>query len=207
MRSGKGRAPMRQVVPLLVLGLLATACGGGGDQGAAAGQPELDLVTLQADTDVGTLQAEPIPHAYVGAVDDELFIAVALDDGADGQTARVYLCDGAEVSIWLRGDVEPEQPTRLGGFEDGAHVEFVVTDEAVHGEVTLAGQGGPRYFEAVAATGDAGLYRAEETIDGTEYVGGWIALADGRQQGLICDTVCINAWGRVWCWQSCREMN
>jgi hypothetical protein len=59
----------------------------------------------------------------------------------------------------------------------------------------------------VPATGDAGLYRAEETIDGTEYVGGWIALADGRQQGSICQRVCVFYGGVLVCWERCYHAN
>jgi hypothetical protein len=186
--------------------LLAVGCGGGSEPGAGA--PALDLASLEAEIDAGTLQAQPVPNSYVGAVNDDLFVAVALDDSdGGGQVARVYLCDGAGVSVWLSGEVAADQPTQLGGFEDGASVEFVVAEDAVHGHVVTAEHGGPQYFEAALASGEAGLYRAENTLNGEDYVGGWIVLNDGRQQGRVCHQVCITAGGWTVCFQHCTELN
>jgi hypothetical protein len=183
--------------------LLAAGCGNGSEP--ESGAPELDPVSLQAEIDAGTLQAEPIPNSYVAAVNDDLLVAVAVEDSDDGgQVARVYLCDGAGVSVWLSGEIASDQPTQLGGFDDGASIEFVVTDEVVHGQVVTAKHGGPQYFEAAPAFGEAGLYRAEQTLDGDDYLGGWIVLDDGRQQGQICTRICSPQGVCFW---HCRQLN
>jgi hypothetical protein len=207
MESVRKRVPVKLLLPLAVVGLLAVGCGDAGE--AAAGpSAELDLASLEAEIDAGTLRAQPVPNSFVGAVTDDLFVAVALDDsGGGGQVATVYVCDGAGVSTWLRGAVAADEPTRLGGFEDGASVEFVVAGDAVHGHVVTAQHGGPQYFEAVPASGEAGLYRAEDTLEGDDYVGGWIVLDDGNQQGRVCHQVCITAGGWTVCFQHCTELN
>lgn len=40
-------------------------------------------------------------------------------------------------------------------------------------------------FSAGAASEPAGLYRGEQTLDGVDYVGGWIVLPNGEERGLI----------------------
>jgi hypothetical protein len=204
VRCGRWRLA---VGALMAAGVMLTACSApGADDNGAGGAPELDLASLEAEIDAGTLQAQPVPNSFVGAVTDDLFVAVALDDsGGGGQVATVYVCDGAGVSTWLRGAVAADEPTRLGGFEDGASVEFVVAGDAVHGHVVTAQHGGPQYFEAVPASGEAGLYRAEDTLEGDDYVGGWIVLDDGRQQGGadICYVVCTTIGGVEICYRQC----
>lgn len=120
---------------------------------------------------------------YVGAIDDNLFIGVAVSPEEAGseepRTVAVYLCDGQTVSQWLREEVSGQEATLIAG---DTSVDVTIADNSVSGSVTLA-DGASRPFTADPATGDAGLYRAEWTLAGADYVVDWVVLADGRQRG------------------------
>jgi hypothetical protein len=123
-------------------------------------------------------------HTYVGAVDEDLFIGVLVEDppAEDGRRALVvYLCDGADVATWIFDETFGASAVVEN---DAARVEISLGRGGVFGVVELAG-GERRAFVADAATDHPGLYRAVETFDGREYVGGWIVLDDGRQRGAI----------------------
>jgi hypothetical protein len=123
-------------------------------------------------------------NAFAGVVDQDLFIGALVADDPDVPERRaviVYLCDGADVSTWFFGEA-------IGGSTvleaDGARVELLLGYDSVVGVVEQAGEA-PRSFAAELAAGDAGLFRAVETIDGRDHVGGWIVLNDARQRGAI----------------------
>jgi len=123
-------------------------------------------------------------NAFAGEVDHDLFIGVLVADDQDDperQALVVYLCDGADVSTWLFGDATGAS-TVLETTD--ARVEVLLGHDSVVGVVERTGAA-PRSFAADLVTGDAGLFRAVETIEGSDYVGGWIVLADGRQRGAI----------------------
>lgn len=125
-----------------------------------------------------------LAEAFVGAIDDELFIGVLVADHPaepDRKTLVVYLCDGAGVSTWLFADAMGDSAVAQQG---GTSIEMSLTDSGVHGVLDRAGAS-PQLFVAGVADDLAGLYRAVETIDGRDYVGGWIVLNDGRQRGAI----------------------
>jgi hypothetical protein len=145
----------------------------------------------------GTTEVQPsdndvvVADAFVGAVDADLFIgAVIAEHPAEEfqhaqaivqKTVVVYLCDGEDVSAWLVGETAGESVVLEGG---DMRVELTFNGNSVSGEVERA-DGAPQAFTASLATGEAGIYRAEETFDATDYVGGWIVLNDGRQQGAV----------------------
>lgn len=187
----------RVCVPIAALVLLVVACGnddGADDTGSViapdASQPdlvpapELDVDTLTA-TVAGTSMAveRALGESYVGAVTDELLIAVSFPDvSSDGPTdgATVYLCDSAEIAEWLRGDVGSE-PTTLHG--DTLAVELSRGDSTVEGEVTFE-DGSALPFSAELAEGDAGLYTAEFDLDaGGAEAQGEQSLPDRRIAG------------------------
>jgi hypothetical protein len=123
-------------------------------------------------------------HTYVGAVDEELFIGVLVEDPPSEGGRRafvVYLCDGADVSTWIFDEAFGDSAVLE---QDGARVEISLGQGSVFGVVEQPG-GARQAFVADRAPSDAGLYRAVETFDGDEYVGGWIVLEDGRQRGAI----------------------
>lgn len=140
------------------------------------------LLLLSGCTILGGAENEG--EGYVGAVDDALFIGIAVEDeaGAGGDRRLVaYLCDGEEVSQWFVAEGVEQEMTLAAGDN---RLELAFGDSGVSGTVALAGRE-PQAFAAAPATGDAGLYRAEEGFDGVDHVGGWIVLPDGRQQGAV----------------------
>jgi hypothetical protein len=171
---------------LALMAVCATAVAGesGPAAGAEVGSQTLDLESRQVHTHHGVLNAVPLPGAFVGAVDERLFIGVVVGEpeGGDGRRmVRVYLCDSDQVSIWLSGPIEGYAAT----FEvDEARVALVLDESTVSGTVILAG-GEAQPFSAVAASDAAGLYRAEERMGETIIIGSWIVLHDHRQRGVI----------------------
>ena len=166
-----------------------TAADNSQDLPALAGSaPELDLKTLQIETPAGTVTAERIweENTYVGAVDENLYIAVSFPDSPDtAEEATVYLCDG-EIAEHLTGEVGARTNLLEG---ETRNVEFSIADGVVSGEVIQDGEE-PRNFMANEATGDAGLYTAEFTYEGDEYRPYWVVLSDGSQRGQACWRCC-----------------
>ena len=167
---------------------------------AETGRLTLDLETLQARAEPGDFQAQPVANALVGEVTEDLFVGVVVPEVVEeGQEVRVYLCDGENFSQWLSGELDAAGEARLGE-QIGAQVSLrIEATGEVFGVAQVPGEG-PQAFRATAATGDAGLYRAEETFDGVNHVAGWIVLADGRQKGAFC-CGCI-----VFCFPECCLM-
>jgi hypothetical protein len=115
---------------------------------------------------------------YVGRVSGlDASLAVVVE----GDAAFAYLCDGAAVSEWFRGPVtkgaitlESPDGSRLAAARDGSRlIGFVFT-------------GGERAkFSLKRAGGDAGLFRAEQVIDGVGYAAGWVVQPDGSTLGQV----------------------
>lgn len=182
-RAGGGfvRSGFSVLVAIGLSVLLLAACAP-----AESGQLLLDLDTLQASAEPGDFQAQPIANARVGEVTESLFVAVVVPDVVEaGQEVRVYLCDGENFAQWLSGELNAAGEARLGE-QIGAQVNLRIEDNGdVFGVAQVPGEI-PQAFRATAATGDAGLYRAEEDFNGVTHVGGWIVLQDGRQRGDFC---------------------
>jgi hypothetical protein len=122
--------------------------------------------------------------AFAGAVDDDLFIGVLVAGHPPDHTQRtviVYLCDGADVATWFFEDTTSDSVVLEAG---DTRVELSLGEDAVTGEVELAGAAA-QAFTAELATVDGGLFRAVKTVEGQDYVGGWIVLSDLRQRGAI----------------------
>ena len=141
----------------------------------------LSLCTLWLLVACGREQTSSSPSgSLVGTVDGtDAFIALVPQEN---NSLIAYMCDGQTISVWFRGE-------RNGGEEDlaaatGARLQASLEGDTAAGTVTLA-DGQTYAFTASLASGEAGLYRAEETLDGNNYVGGWIILNDGSQRGLV----------------------
>jgi hypothetical protein len=141
----------------------------------------VSLLTLWLLVACGREQTSSSPSgSLVGTVDGtDAFIALVPQEN-NGLIA--YVCDGQTISVWFRGE-------RNGNAVDlaaatGARLQASLESDAAAGTVTLA-DGQTHSFTASLASGEAGLYRAEETLDGNNYVGGWIILNDGSQRGLV----------------------
>lgn len=169
-------------VLLALLAVFLPACTNLADEESAAGT-EGAHVTLDVERFTTPEHAE-MDH-FVGPVDDELFIGVAVAEqgtGEEGQrTVAVYLCDSQMVSQWITGEITGQDGTLVAG-ESSADV--TLHDDSVSGTVALDG-GEPRSFTAEPANADAGVYRAELSQGGVDYRLDWVVLNDGRQRGPL----------------------
>lgn len=147
-----------------------------------------DSATQETETDDSTTEVTLLADAFAGEVNEELFIGVlvAEDQSVPDRKALIaYLCDGADISIWLFGETTSETTGEPVVLEAGdARVALTIGEDSVTGEVEQGGAA-PQAFIAEFATEDAGLFRAVETVDGQDYVGGWVVLNDGRQRGAL----------------------
>jgi hypothetical protein len=152
----------------LALVLILAAC----DRAAPASETVPD--TGEADNELIT---------YVGDIDGDLFIAldmIELEGTEQERAIRAYVCDGADVSVWMTGQFSSDEVT----LTSGDHRIMLTSINSASGVVSLAG-GAEVPFTANLATGEAGLYRAEGTFEGQDYVGGWIVLGSGEQRGAL----------------------
>ncbi len=173
----------RLVLTLLWTGLIAMnlSCGSAQDDTAPG---TLNLDTMKVETSVGMFEPERVQNASVGAVSEKLFIAVVDSGDDEAPPNAIHLCNQG-VGIRL-DETAPDDPSTFRSGDTVVEVER--TGEGFGGTVTLPnGDSGP--FTAGVANGDAGLYLAEETFDGDDYVGAWIILEDERQRGW---------WGVGW---------
>jgi hypothetical protein len=118
---------------------------------------------------------------YVGRVPGlDASLAVVVEHDA----AFAYLCDGAAVSEWFRGPVDKgavvlESPdgSRLAAARDGSRLVGFVFTGGEHAKFSLK-----------RASGAAGLFRAEQVIDGVGYAAGWVTQPDGSTLGQVSAT-------------------
>lgn len=149
--------------------------------------PVLATALLACTTAGAAHGAEEVHH--VGAVDDELFVAVAAaQDPAnpDRRAVVAYLCDSESIWSGHAGIVEGDSVS----FSD-TNIDLLVefSGDSVSGRVTHA-QGPEQPFETHAASGAEGLYVPENSFDEEGIllaVNGWIVVASSplRQRGAI----------------------
>jgi hypothetical protein len=185
-RTGVGPSLARTThlaaVFVVVMALLAGCrSDDGGEVAAPPAAPRLDLETLEVEVPGGTLTAEARSGAFVGAVTDDVFVAVAFPDevGPHGRVT-VYLCDdehGEWFSEQLDGGV-----LRIDGEQVTVAIEL--SGDEVSGSVTWRGQDLGE-FTATEATGVAGLYAGGATFGGVDHSAAWVVLPDGRQRGYL----------------------
>lgn len=151
----------------------------------AASTPANAQTSDQATPEATQPVADVKDHAFVGQVQDsQAFIAFQVSDSQ----VRVFVCDGTKTSIsywdWFTGQFAN------GSLEvtaaDGEKLSAQLEDNGITGTVTLKDKK-PHKFTASRASGTAGLIRTEFTMDGVDYVGGWIVLPDGQVRGGIQD--------------------
>lgn len=153
----------------------------------------LDLNTLQAETEFGTLHAQRVDDSFVSPLDEGQAVGIAsLDDvGAevDGldDGIVVYLYDREDFSIMI-GEVDEEgtvtlESEELSDFDSTAEIEL--EDGAVSGNVTIRDEA-PAPFTANEATGVGGVYWATGSDGETDLRADWVVLPDERQWGCVC---------------------
>jgi hypothetical protein len=133
-------------------------------------------------------QAAPINGNYVAEITGtELtasgvspFVAVVTTQNK----AIAYICDGDVLAEWFRADLqsgglfEARSTTKKSGITAQANAGSVV------GAITLE-SGKVIQFRATPADGAAGLYRSDDTINGSRWLGGWVVLPGGQQRGAV----------------------
>ena len=128
----------------------------------------------------GTPSRHAAVTSYVGKVTgtDEL---IAIAESADQVVA--YVCDSKKVAWWFAGPLGPgatfdltsRSGQRLTGAPagDAVSITLIIPDE------------GTRTATAGKATGDAGLYWTDDTVDGVDYSGGWVVASATEQRGNV----------------------
>lgn len=135
-------------------------------------------LTITAPTGCDTADAPEAATVHVGRAEGDILVAVVVEDGA----VVAYACDGkaagVAVNAWFSGAVDGDafslthatKPITLTGSFTGDTLA-----------ATLDLDGAAMMFTAAPATGDAGLYEAD---DG-DLRGGWIFTDDGDQRGAV----------------------
>ena len=96
----------------------------------------------------------------------------------DGQQVIAYLCDGTAAYLslaeWFKGTVTNNRIDITNAH--GSHLVATLTTQAVTGAITLKdGRSSPLTAHSIPNPGNEfGLYRSEQTINGVQYLGGWI---------------------------------
>jgi hypothetical protein len=127
-----------------------------------------------------------VAGSYAGTVEgSDAYVAVYVDEAEKKGAKRevtAYVCDGAEISEWF--DARAKGNTFTLTSDEGARLKVKLREDEASG--SFRPEGGEKLrFAAPVADDPAGLYRAEETVDDDEYLGGWIVLPDGTQRGFI----------------------
>ena len=185
MRSCMGAATLG-----LVMMVALAACGSSDDEAPHDTGPELSDATvaklraLPASLQETILAPGPAPISFVGRVDGtEIYIGAT----TTGDLAQIYLCDGQEVAIWLRGIVDGATITA----DDGdVSLAATISEASLTGSVAVSGVS--RLFEAVRSEFPADLWESLALADDGQLLrGGWIVLADGTQRGAVKQGVTI----------------
>jgi hypothetical protein len=117
---------------------------------------------------------------YVGVVDDtEIYVAV-VDRGSG--LVDLYLCDAAEIALWLEGSGGAEDGAFAATAADGATASGTIADGVASGTAELA-DGTELAFTATAADLPAGLYERVAVEDGEAVQARTIVLPDGTARG------------------------
>lgn len=154
---------------------------------------ELNLETLEAETEHGTLEAERVGDSYVTAMGEGRAIGIALlgeesvPDRDAERDVTVSLYEGGELAA-LIGTVDSTGEATLESADQSdfdATVELLVEGEAVTGTATFADEE-TTSFTAETATGVGGVYWADGTEQDPDVSGNWVVLPDERQWGCAC---------------------
>ena len=157
----------------------------------------LSVLTALASMSIGlTVRTSPASAATTGLAavwggtlnGTDAYLSIA----SNGKEILAYVCDGQTLAQWFKAKRGDRGVNLTKGTLDvtakDAHLVAKLGIRGGSGTVTLA-DGTRHAFSIARRSGDAGLYRSEETIDGVKTVGGWIVLADGRLRGGLLPSV------------------
>ncbi len=154
-------------IGMLFLVLALAACGGSSP-----------TATPVAPTKAPAAAGAGIPNSFSGAVPGtDAFIALT----TNGATSLSYICDSKQVSTWFNGPVTGNAIDITAA--NGNHLKATLAATGATGTVTMGGKDFP--FTAPSSGGNGGLFRAEQSVNGGNVVGGWIVSADGQQRGAV----------------------
>jgi hypothetical protein len=134
----------------------------------------------------GPAKTKTVEGTFVGAAQGSpAYVAVYADkpDKKGRRKVVAYVCDSQQLAEWFNNKDVKGNTLSLTS-DDGARLKATLTKSAAKGTITLA-DGTKLSFAAPLANEPAGLYRAEQTIAGQDYLGGWILLPDGTQRGAV----------------------
>ncbi len=154
-------------IAMLVLVLALAACGGSSP-----------TATPVAPTKAPAAAGAGIPNSFAGAVPGtDAFIGLT----TDGATSLSYVCDSKQISTWFKGPVAGNAIDITAA--NGNHLKATLAATGATGTVTMGGKDFP--FTAPSSGPNGGLFRAEQSADGANLVGGWIVASDGQQRGAV----------------------
>lgn len=152
---------------ILALSLVLVACGGSSPTSTPAPAP-----TTAAAATTG------IPNSFTGAIPGtDAFIALT----TNGATSLSYVCDSKQIATWFSGPVTNNALDLTAA--NGDHLKATLAATGATGTVTLGGKDFP--FTAPSSGTNGGLFRAEQSANGMNIIGGWIVTADGQQRGSL----------------------
>jgi hypothetical protein len=108
------------------------------------------------------------------------FVSVVTSQGK----AIAYICDGKTVAQWYRGSLQAGGLFEARSTDQKSRITAQVNAGSVFGAITLE-TNEVLSFRATPANGEAGLYRSDDTINGSRWLGGWVVLPDGQQRGAV----------------------
>lgn len=154
--------------------------------------PELNLDTLEAETEFGTLRAQRAETSFVAPLGEGQAIGITFLDGSssDAEPQEIFVrLYHRELAGAILGELDAEGRASLtvtsGDLSEfDAAVELAITGNVASGTVTLMGESNS--FTTVAATGVAGVYEAWGADENADARCQWVVLPDGRQWGCIC---------------------
>lgn len=132
-------------------------------------------------TNTAAPASNAVPNAFVGSIPGtDAFIALTTTNGS----SLSYVCDSKQIASWFSGPVASNAIDLTA--TNGDKLKASLAPTGATGTLTVGGKDFP--FTAAPAKGDAGLYRADQDVNGGKVVGGWIVNTDGQQRGAIRNT-------------------
>jgi hypothetical protein len=129
-------------------------------------------------------QAAAVTGTFVSALEvgagPTPFISLVI---SQGQTIA-YVCDGENLAQWYRGNLQAGGLFETRSRDQQSRITAQVNAGSVVGAITLK-TGRVLSFRSTPASSEAGLYRSDETINGSRWLGGWVVLPDGHQRGAV----------------------
>jgi hypothetical protein len=141
------------------------------------------IIGLLAMLLAGCQASAPKAQSFVGqGSNSNAFVGIVNENGS----VTAYACDGTETTVttaeWFKGSAAN------GAFDltsaNGAHLTGAITTQGVTGTMTQT-DGRSFAFTIGPASGNAGVYRADQTTGNGTYTGGWIVLPNGDQRGAV----------------------